>query len=88
MIGITREIPSEEELRNRIQHHLSWRDTETTALIWHGYIIGLLEWGLISVDCHARLVALLPGVGKKELVEMMLGDPLSAEQEAEIDQAK
>ena len=67
------EAPKESELKIRIEDHMSWRNTEVTALIWHGYLSALLEWGLIDVNCHARLLELLPNVGKKELVELMLG---------------
>lgn len=76
--------PSESELETRIEQHMSWGNTEVTALIWLGYLNALLEWGLIDVDCHERLANLLPDVGRKELVEMMLGSPLSVEQQAEI----
>lgn len=78
-------VPTEEELANRIVRQLSWRNTETVALIWHGYLSGLLEWSLIEVSSYDRLRKLLPDVGNKELVELFLDEPISPEQEAEID---
>jgi hypothetical protein len=81
------ELPTEEELRNRILHQLDWRGpTDTVALIWHGYLAALLEWGRIEVNVHARLLSLLPRVGVKELDELFSGEPLSPEREAEIDE--
>lgn len=77
--------PTEEELANRIQRQLSWRNTEAVALIWRGYLAGLLEWGLIEVSTYDRLRKLLPKVGSKALVELFADEPISPEQEAEID---
>jgi hypothetical protein len=80
------ECPTEEELRNRILNQLSWRGTtDTVALIWHGYLSALLEWGRIEVHVFDRLSSLLPMVGNKELYELASGEPLSSEQEQEID---
>lgn len=79
--------PTEEELRNRITRQLEWRGTsDAVVLIWHGYLAGLLEWGLIEVHVYDRLTALLPQVGNKELSELFADEPLSAEQELEIDE--
>ncbi|MFN5350364.1 MAG: hypothetical protein ACK5A0_12640 [Polaromonas sp.] len=79
--------PTEEELRNRITRQLEWRgSTDEVALIWHGYLAGLMEWGLIEVHVFDRLKALLPQVGNKELSELFADEPLSAEQELEIDE--
>ncbi len=79
--------PTEEELRNRIFNQLNWRGpTDTVALIWHGYLGALLEWGLIEVQVFDRLSALLPKIGNKELYEMFADEPLSAEQEREVDE--
>ncbi len=79
--------PTEEELRNRITRQLEWRGTsDATVLVWHGYLAGLLEWGLIEVHVYDRLMALLPQVGNKELSELFSDEPLSAEQELEIDE--
>jgi hypothetical protein len=43
MTAMINGYPTEEELRNRITRQLGWRETETVALIWHGYLNGLLE---------------------------------------------
>jgi len=70
--------PTEEELRDRIANQLSWRGaTDTVALIWHGYLTALLEWGLLDVDAGSRLTALLPKVGNQELCEQALDEPLA-----------
>jgi hypothetical protein len=79
--------PTEEELRNRITRQLEWRGaSDTVSLIWHGYLAGLMEWGLIEVHVYDRLKELLPQVGNKELSELFADEPLSAEQELEIDE--
>ena len=85
MTAMINGYPTEEELRNRIVRQLGWRKTDTVALIWHGYLSGLLEWGLIELDVHDRLLKLLPKVGNKELHELFADEPLTPEQEAEID---
>lgn len=60
---------TEEELRNRITRQMEWRgSTDTLALIWHGYLGALLEWGVIEVHVFKSLSALLPRVGSKELI--------------------
>ncbi|HEX8988568.1 MAG TPA: hypothetical protein VF816_11450 [Rhodocyclaceae bacterium] len=86
MTALINGYPTEEELRNRIVRQLSWRGTDTVALIWHGYLSGLLEWGLIELSVHDRLLKLLPEVGNKELYELFTDEPLTAEQEAEIEE--
>ena len=79
--------PTEEELRDRITRQLQWRDkSDTVALIWHGYLSGLMEWGLIEIDVYNRLSDLLPLVGDKEIAELFAGEPLTTEQEKEIDE--
>ena len=79
--------PTEEELRDRITRQLEWRDkSDTVALIWHGYLSGLMEWGLIEIDVYNRLSDLLPIVGDKEIAELFAGEPLTTEQEKEIEE--
>jgi len=86
MVAKINGYPTEEELRDRIARHLSWRGTDTVALLWRGYLASLLEWGLIEVHVHDKLLTLLPKVGIKELDEIFSGEPISAEREAEIDE--
>jgi hypothetical protein len=86
MIAKINGYPTEEELRNRITRHLGWRGTDTVALLWHGYLSALLEWGLIEVHVSDRLLSLLPKVGSKEIYELFADEPLSLEREAEIDE--
>jgi hypothetical protein len=81
---IKNDYPTEEELRNRIMRQLGWRNTDTVALIWHGYLNGLLEWGLIEISVYDRLLKLLPKIGSKELYEQALDEPITPEQEQEI----
>jgi hypothetical protein len=79
--------PTEEELRGRINRQLEWRNaSQTAALIWHGYLSALLEWGLLDVAAHDRLIALLPPGGSKEVYELFVDKPLTSEQEREIDE--
>lgn len=73
--------PTEEELRDRICRQLTWHESsDTVALIWHGYISALLEWGVVEVDVFNRLNALLPRVGNEELCELCTGEPLTPDQ--------
>lgn len=79
--------PTEEELRNRILNQLRRRGTtDTVVLIWRGYLSALLEWGLIEVGVYDSLSELLPKVGSKELYELFSDEPLTPEQEREIDE--
>ena len=71
---MTVQIPTEEDLKNRITSHLKLRNSsDNVSLIWHGYIASLLEWGLIEPETYGRLLALLPEVGKAELLELFAG---------------
>jgi hypothetical protein len=79
--------PTEEELRNRIARQLEWRGpSEVVALIWRGYLAGLLEWGVIEIDIYDRITALLPRVGSKELDELFSDEPITVERENELDE--
>ena len=83
---ITTNIPTEEELRNRIMNQLKWRGaTDTVVLIWHGYLAALLEWSLINPSVYKKLSNLLPQKGNKEICELFADEPLSPEHEQEID---
>ena len=86
MTAMINGYPTEEELRNRIVRQLGWRQTEAVALIWHGYLNGLLEWGLIELAVYDRLLKVLPKVGNKELFELALDEPISPERESEVDE--
>ena len=57
------EKPTFDEIRHRIQEaerSHGGKLPKDLAEAWGGYIAALTEWGLISVDDHARLVDLLP----------------------------
>ncbi|WP_156173942.1 hypothetical protein [Cupriavidus basilensis] len=61
MTAMINGYPTEIELRERIERQHARRGaTETVVLIWHGYLSGLLEWGLIEIDVFDRLCELLP----------------------------
>ncbi|WDD93022.1 hypothetical protein Bsp3421_003067 [Burkholderia sp. FERM BP-3421] len=88
MTAMINGYPKESELHDRIERQLAWRGaTDTVALIWHGYLSGLLEWGLIEIDVFDRLCALLPNVGCKELVELSMDEPMTPELEREINES-
>ena len=79
--------PTEVDLRNRIVRQLECRGpTDTVALLWFGYLGGLLEWGLIDPQVYSDLSALLPAVGNKEQYELFTDEPISPEREREIDE--
>lgn len=77
--------PTEEELRNRMMRQLSWRNSSDTAtLLWRGYLSGLFEWGLLELSVYERLLGLLSKIGSAEQSELFADEPLSKEQEREI----
>lgn len=70
--------PTFEELSSRIQEEIDYfggKLPESNALVWSGYISGLLEWGLISVNDHAELCQLLPKIENDPTVGILLGKP-------------
>ncbi|WP_144409973.1 hypothetical protein [Cupriavidus basilensis] len=88
MTAMINGYPTEIELRQRIERQLGWcGETEIVALIWHGYLSGLLEWGMIEVVVFDRLCVLLPKIGCKELVELSMDEPITPELEREIEQS-
>ena len=88
MTAMINGYPTESELRERIERQLGRHGaTETVALIWHGYLTGIFEWGLIEIDAFDRLSAMLPKVGAKELVELSTDEAISPELEREIEQS-
>lgn len=79
--------PTEDELHNRITNQLTWRNSsDAVALIWRGYLAGLLEWGLIEVGVYDSLSKLLPEIGNKELYELFSDESISREKEQEIEE--
>jgi hypothetical protein len=85
MTSIFNGYPTEKELRRRISNQLSWRNTTEVALLWHGYLNALLEWGLIDVNIYHSLQEVLPRIGMKESYEQALDEQLDPEQEKEFD---
>ena len=54
-------------LRNRLTSDLDYFGydfPEDRVVLWKGYLTGLREWGLISLDIYTRLVSLLPKTDK------------------------
>lgn len=67
-------IPDEDELRSRILAHLEARPGNSfVAAVWNGYLAGLVEWGVLDGNAHARLSQLVPKPGSDETVEVLLG---------------
>jgi hypothetical protein len=68
--------PRFDELKNRIQ-----RDTdafngklpESFSIAWSGYLAALIEWDLLSIADHERLVSMLPKVQNNPSVKILLG---------------
>jgi hypothetical protein len=88
MTAMINGYPTESELCARIERQLTWRGaTDTVALIWHGYLSALMGWGVIEMDVYERLCRLLRNVGRKELVEQSMDEPLTPELEREIEEA-
>jgi len=70
--------PTLEELSSRIREEIDYFGgtlPEPNTLVWSGYISGLLEWGLISVNDHAELCKLLPPIDNDPTVGILLGKP-------------
>ena len=54
------ERPSFQELESRIQRMLTHpKHSDLDVACWLGYIAGLLEWGLISIEDHRKLGEML-----------------------------
>ena len=71
----TQDIPK--ELEKRIQRAIESHGgalPERDALVWHGYLAGLLEWGLLTPAEHAHLTVLLPRIEQNPVVAILLGD--------------
>jgi hypothetical protein len=66
----------EEELNHRIGvdvRHYKGTLPERVAIAWRGYLAALLEWGVISIQAHDRLVKLLPDIENDPVVDILLG---------------
>ncbi len=71
------ELPTYAELAGRINAHLASAQGDAQhrdiALVWDGYLAGLLEWQLISVGDHQRLHGLLPAIADNPTAQIFLG---------------
>jgi hypothetical protein len=70
------DLPTFDELKNRIERdliHFRGPLPERVALVWHGYLAALLEWGLLSVVEHERLAKLLPMIEDNPVTSVLLG---------------
>lgn len=74
--------PAFEELENRIKRQIAWRgNSERVALLWRGYLSGLLEWGVLEISAYDKLMKFLPQMGQIELHEIFADEPITPEQE-------
>lgn len=79
--------PEKDDIKNRIINHLRWRGpTDSVALLWHGYLAALLEWGLLEAYEYDELKKLLPPARYKEMVEVFLDEPIRPDMEKELDE--
>jgi hypothetical protein len=66
--------PTVEEFMMRIPRHLEHRhNNDAVNLLWHGYLAGLMEWGMLSPDEYHGLRVLLREIGEDERREIFLG---------------
>jgi hypothetical protein len=68
--------PSFEGLKDRIDEdfaHYGGTLPERAAIAWYGYLAALIEWGLVSVSEHERLVQLLPPVESNPATDILVG---------------
>lgn len=73
---IMRSKPTKQELINRIQAHLAYREnSDTVNLLWKGYLAALMEWGGLGPDDYHDLDDLLKEAAEDELREIFLGLP-------------
>lgn len=77
-------VPTKEEMLNRISEHLSRRrDSEVVTLLWKGYLAALMEWGFFTPDEYHDLNDQLGELGREELREIFLGFPDESETDAD-----
>ena len=68
--------PTTQEIKARIQ---SEKDCfggilpERVALVWDGYLAGLLEWGLITPSEHKQFSDMLPEILNNPVMRVFLG---------------
>jgi len=71
------EIPSFDGLKSRIEEAKRFHGgaiPQDATCAWSGYLAALIEWGLISVGDHGRLMDLLPKTdGENPSVKILLG---------------
>ena len=68
--------PTFDELEKRIRQaaaHYGGSIPTGVALAWNGYLAALIEWSLISVDEHSRLLCLLPTIADNPATQILLG---------------
>jgi len=64
------------EIRARLAEcarHYGGAIPRDAALVWDGYFAALIEWGLVSPDEHAELLALLPPLPDSPEMGVFLG---------------
>jgi hypothetical protein len=65
-----------DELDQRIavdRKHFGGQLPERVAIAWRGYCAGLLEWGVIDVKHHDRLLQSLPDIENDPVRDILLG---------------
>ena len=70
------ELPTLTELKSRVHQSIAYYGgslPNDAALVWYGYHAALLEWGLISVNDHDVLGAMLPEVKNNPVIRVFLG---------------
>jgi hypothetical protein len=68
--------PTAQELKERIQNEIEYSGgilPERVALVWDGYLAGLLEWGLITPSQHKQLSDMLPEIPNNPVMRIFLG---------------
>jgi hypothetical protein len=68
------EKPTVDELHNRIKEHLRhFSHNDASNLLWRGYLAGLFEWGLLSLEDYDALKILPREVAEEEFQKLCLG---------------
>lgn len=64
------------ELKERIKadvHYFKDKLPRENAIAWHGYIMALLEWGLLTINEHSQLCDLLPKLANNPVAAIAIG---------------